>query len=436
MANYQKAQSFWLLVLPTIVLFYVALFLGIYFRYPDGLNRAEVLAHVQAFSILYIFWLLIFFSHNLFDFTILRRYTSVFFTLLSAHVIGLIAAIVYFYLQPALILTPRRFLVIDVSISFLLLLLWYLLVKMWLARMPKEPIYLFSFTNDQQQLEKEIIRHGYLGFDFQGYLQEADLNSPQKYARSSIVFPDEILSRPDLLIKFYELRKHRVGFYNQHDFYEQLTRKVDLSLVSEFWFLANVNYQNRRRLYNLVKRGVDVLFGFFMLLVFGLTWPVIALAIKITSAGPLFFLQLRVGQNGELFQMYKYRTMHMGPGNTWTLPNDPRITVVGKFLRRFRLDELPQSFNLLRGNLSLVGPRPEQAQIVEMLKPEIPFYDERHLVKPGLTGWAQLNVYASSLEETKIKLQYDLYYIKHQSILFDLEIILKTAYHVVANKGR
>jgi lipopolysaccharide/colanic/teichoic acid biosynthesis glycosyltransferase len=128
--------------------------------------------------------------------------------------------------------------------------------------------------------------------------------------------------------------------------------------------------------------------------------------------------------------------MSGGPTNTWTKVNDPRITRVGKFMRKSRLDELPQFINLLIGNMSLVGPRPEQVHIVEKLRQQIPFYDERHLVKPGLTGWAQLNIYAGSLEETKLKLQYDLYYIKHRGFLFDLEIILKTVYYIFTWKGR
>jgi lipopolysaccharide/colanic/teichoic acid biosynthesis glycosyltransferase len=120
----------------------------------------------------------------------------------------------------------------------------------------------------------------------------------------------------------------------------------------------------------------------------------------------------------------------------WTKVNDPRITTVGKILRKTRIDELPQSINLLKGDISLVGPRPEQPNIVEDLKKHIPFYDERHLVKPGITGWAQLNIYAGSLEESKLKLQYDLYYIKHRSFLFDLEIILKTIYYIFTWQGR
>jgi lipopolysaccharide/colanic/teichoic acid biosynthesis glycosyltransferase len=128
--------------------------------------------------------------------------------------------------------------------------------------------------------------------------------------------------------------------------------------------------------------------------------------------------------------------MSGGATNTWTKVNDPRITKVGKILRKTRIDEWPQFINLILGTMSLVGPRPEQPHIVEDLKKQVPFYDERHLVKPGITGWAQLNIYAGSLEETKLKLQYDLYYIKHRSFLFDLEIILKTVYYIFTWKGR
>ncbi len=126
----------------------------------------------------------------------------------------------------------------------------------------------------------------------------------------------------------------------------------------------------------------------------------------------------------------------LNPQNTWTSVNDPRITKFDKFLRMSRIDEWPQFINLLLGHMSLVGPRPEQPHIVEELKKQIPFYDERHFVKPGLTGWAQLNIYAGNLEESKLKLQYDLYYIKRRGFLFDLEIILKTIYYIFTWQGR
>ncbi|MEK7451733.1 MAG: sugar transferase, partial [Patescibacteria group bacterium] len=135
--------------------------------------------------------------------------------------------------------------------------------------------------------------------------------------------------------------------------------------------------------------------------------------------------------------IYKYRSMRDGtPNNIWTQDGDPRITAFGKFLRKTRIDELPQCFSLLKGDMSLVGPRPEQVNIAKTLCNEIPFYDTRHMIRPGITGWAQLHVYAGTTEETRKKLQYDLYYLKHKSIIFDLEIMIKTIFHILFLEGK
>ncbi len=209
-----------------------------------------------------------------------------------------------------------------------------------------------------------------------------------------------------------------------------------MSQINEIWFLENINYQEKR-LYNIVKRILDVALGLIGLVFFLISLPFCAAIIKLTSQGPVFFVQERVGKKGRLFKVYKYRSMSGGATNIWTSVNDPRITGVGKFLRKSRIDEWPQFINLLLGHLSLVGPRPEQPHIAEELKKQIPFYDERHLVKPGITGWAQINnIYAGNTEETRLKLQYDLYYIKYRSFLFDLEIILKTVYYIFTWQGR
>jgi lipopolysaccharide/colanic/teichoic acid biosynthesis glycosyltransferase len=210
-----------------------------------------------------------------------------------------------------------------------------------------------------------------------------------------------------------------------------------LSQINELWFLENINYKEKR-FHNFVKRILDLVLAAAGFLFFIVSFPFCALLVKLSSKGLIFFVQERVGKNGKLFKVYKYRTMKGGtPTNTWTSVSDPRITKIGRFLRMSRLDELPQFINLLKGNISLVGPRPEQPHLVQNLKGQIPFYDERHLVKPGITGWAQINnIYAGNTEETKLKLQYDLYYIKNRGFLFDLEIILKTIYYIFTWQGR
>lgn len=433
----QKSRNygtFWLLAAPTVLLFLLSLLVTLVIRYPTDwrLHWGE---HIRAFSAVYIIWFIIMFAHNVFDFSVLRRYTTLLFNLISSLAICFLAAVLYFYFQPDLILTPRRFLLVQIGITFVLLLAWYVIVKVLLMRRNPEEVYLLSLSSEQQDLAREITNRSYLGYEFKGYLKESDLGNVQLDERSSIVFPDELQNRPEVLNKFYSLRNHKVGFYSHHYFYEELTRRVDLSFLSEFWFLTNVNYQSKK-FYNLIKRLFDFVFGILMLVAFAITFPFVAIAIKLSSSGKLFFIQERVGQEDKIFKVYKYRTMSGDVTNTWTMQNDPRITWVGKFLRRTRLDELPQFINLLEGNMSLVGPRPEQVNIVRELAYQIPFFDERHVVKPGITGWAQLNVYASNLEETKLKLQYDLYYIKHRSFLFDMEIILKTFYFILTGTGR
>ena len=189
-----------------------------------------------------------------------------------------------------------------------------------------------------------------------------------------------------------------------------------------------------------LKRICDVIFGCFLLL---LTLPVMALtalAIKLDSPGPVFYRQLRVGQFGKTFMLYKFRSMTMdaeaGGNPRWAQKQDPRITRTGRFFRTTRIDELPQLVNVLRGEMSMVGPRPERPHFVEQLARAIPFYNRRSFVKPGLTGWAQINFpYGASIEDAHEKLSYDLYYAKHRSIILDLIILLATIRVVLFRDG-
>ncbi len=431
----KKTIIFWSVVLPDALLLYLSLYLAIVIRYHGRLPQDQAYGHYSAFSAIFLFWLLVFFVHGLFEAASFRRYTSLIFNLVSAMAVNFVIAIIYFYFQPNLILTPRRFLIIQIIVAFILLMLWHLLVKYFLKTRLTEGIYLFSFNNELKELEAAIDDHSYLGFKVFGHLNEQSLSAARFSKSAGIVLPDNLHTNPQVAKKFYQLRTLGVKFYNHKEFYEQLLRRVYLSQINEIWFLENVDYQEKR-FYNLVKRATDILISIIGFIAFLISFPVCALLIKLTSPGPVFFVQERVGKKGALFKVYKYRSMSGGPTNTWTSVNDPRITKVGKFLRKSRIDEWPQFINLLLGHISLVGPRPEQPHIVENLKNQIQFYDERHLVKPGLTGWAQLNIYAGSLEESQTKLQYDLYYIKHRGFLFDLEIILKTIYYIFTWQGR
>jgi lipopolysaccharide/colanic/teichoic acid biosynthesis glycosyltransferase len=167
--------------------------------------------------------------------------------------------------------------------------------------------------------------------------------------------------------------------------------------------------------------------------------PFIMLAIRLSSAGPVFFSQTRVGLRGHLFTAFKFRTMRDGAeedGAAWAIENDPRVTPLGRFMRATRLDEIPQLWNVLRGDMGFIGPRPERPEFVQWLSKDIPYYDLRHMIRPGITGWAQVRYgYSATLEESKMKLEYDLYYLKHLSLGLDLLILVETFKTVILRRG-
>lgn len=217
---------------------------------------------------------------------------------------------------------------------------------------------------------------------------------------------------------------------NEVTFCEKAFGEVPVEHIGPDWFLF-ADLQNHREEAAAVKRLVDVATAIIGLGVSLPLWPLISLLVKLNCRGPVFYSQARVGQNGRVFTLYKFRTMAEGaePNGTptWALEDDPRVRPIGRFLRATRLDELPQLWNILIGNMSLVGPRPERPEFVEQLTRDIPFYSERLLIKPGLTGWAQINFrYGASVEDARKKLQLDLYYVKHMGLELDLIIMLRT----------
>ncbi|MFO0754217.1 MAG: TIGR03013 family XrtA/PEP-CTERM system glycosyltransferase [Thermodesulfovibrionales bacterium] len=222
-------------------------------------------------------------------------------------------------------------------------------------------------------------------------------------------------------------------------FYEEMTGKLLIENITPSWFLFSSGFR-MTTLMRVYKRAFDLLFSCIGLAAALPLFPLIALAIKIDSRGPVFFRQARVGERERVFMICKYRTMHQdaenGTGAVWAQVNDPRITRVGRFLRKTRLDELPQLYNTLVGDMSFIGPRPERPVFVEQLKKIIPYYSERHFVKPGITGWAQIRYsYGASVEDAIEKLRYDLYYIKNLSLWIDLGIVLETIKVILFGRG-
>jgi exopolysaccharide biosynthesis polyprenyl glycosylphosphotransferase len=224
--------------------------------------------------------------------------------------------------------------------------------------------------------------------------------------------------------------------------YERLTGKIAVEHAGSQWHVA-LPLQSRptRTAEAVLKRMLDLVGGLVLVGLLLVLLPFIALAIRLDTPGPILYRQQRVGWRGRVFTALKFRSMvHDAEPDgeaQWATKDDPRVTRVGRWLRRTRLDELPQAWNVLRGEMSLVGPRPERPEFVEQLQRVIPFYRARLAIKPGLTGWAQINYgYGNSVEASLAKLQYDLYYLKHQSFWFDLLILARTVYVVLLMKGQ
>lgn len=254
-----------------------------------------------------------------------------------------------------------------------------------------------------------------------------------------VLLPDAPLD-DDIAHELLEAKLHGVMVVDIRSFYEHVVQRLPLSQINDEWLLQTEGFSlNTRGSLRRLKRALDVMISSFLLII---TIPITlltALIVRLESPGPVIYRQDRVGLREKEFIVYKFRSMRQDAeknGAVWAAQNDTRVTRFGKFIRKTRIDELPQLWNVLKGDMSFIGPRPERMTFVRELKKVIPYYSLRHTVKPGLTGWAQVCYpYGASQEDARLKLEYDLYYIKNMSILLDIRIIFKTIGVVLFPRG-
>jgi len=317
---------------------------------------------------------------------------------------------------------------------------------------------LVGFNENANEIHNEILNHRGLGIDVVGYITVADDILDKEYKNVKVVgtvadIPKRIdeLSIKEIiivLVKFSEdtlieiigkCENKNVGLKIAPDLYNILSGQARTSQLYGFP-LIDINPQLMPVWEAKVKRFLDLIFAFIFLVVTSPIMLLTSIAIKLDSKGPILFKQERCGLNGKIFNIYKFRSMrqdaekHTGP--VWSVKDDPRITRVGKFVRKVRIDELPQMINILKGEMSLVGPRPERPFFVEKLSAEIPYYKRRLKVRPGITGWAQVkHKYDETVEDVKEKLKYDLFYIENMSLRMDFKIMFRTVFVMLFGKG-
>lgn len=433
-----------------IFILYLSLWLTLWLRY-GYLDQSLWNKHLLPFSIVFTIWLIVFFINGLYEFKKVRVDFSFYSNLLQNLGINAALAIVFFYLFSDDFgqMRPQTILLILMAVYATLFFIWrksfYKLIS---SRSLGNNLALIGLNDESLALAEEIINKPQLGYQLKLIINPDFVPVPEKFqiipiSKNLNDLKNEFLKHKIQTVVVVNNPKYaaevsrylfeninlKIQYYNLTNFYEKIIGKIPLMLLERNWFLENFNSRSKNS-FAIAKRFIDLFFATFFGLISLILIPFIAVAIKLESKGKIIYQQERVGLNNKKFKVYKFRTMQENAeqnGAVWASVNDTRVTRIGKLLRRTRLDEIPQFLNIIIGNMSFVGPRPERPEFVEQLRQEIPFYNERHLIKPGLTGWAQINYpYGASVADAKEKLQYDLFYIKNQSVALDVSIILKT----------
>lgn len=445
--------------------FVAGLYLALSVRALSLPSSLQYVVHLRMFGLVFVCWLIINYINGLYETDATRQQTSRrhFF---EAAIAALIVGTIFFYIIPTATITPKTVLALTVVVSYLM----SFLLRAFIGGLIKDAtalqtsVLLIGYTLEVQELIS------YMNQDSKRACQVVALLDPEQACPKEslpkhihvyhslktlrpavsnhnidlVVAPPATYANKDIERELYELLFWPVQITDFTSFYEDITGRIPPISFSEGWFLEHIKNTDSS-VYAKVRFVFDMMAAIALGMLFVLCVGPIALAIRLSSKGPVFFTQTRVGLYGEHFQLYKFRTMYAlsadGSAETngyeFAKKNDSRITTVGKFLRKSRLDELPQVINLFKQEISLIGPRPERPEIVKELTAHMPYYPLRQVVRPGMTGWAVLHQnYTDTIEKSLQKLQYDLYYIKNRSFLLDMSIVLKTVNLVVRLLGQ
>ncbi len=422
-----------------ILALYLSLFLALVLRYGSEFGKFTD-QHLMPFTALFVPWLLVFYIAGLYDSTRLRNNIEFLKTLSLAITVNAVLAIFFFYAIPYFGITPKTNLILFLVIFALIEIIWRRVFnRMTASFQEKTKVALAGSSRSAEEIAGFIKENPQLGYEIAVWLKnKEDFSSLKgsneweklisKYGVDLIVIPRYFKNEPDAAKIFYNLLTLGTDIADIPAFYETIFQKIPLDEVNEEWFLDEI--VGKEKFYDGMKSGVEFVLALLLGIVLLPLELLIAILIKTTSSGPTIYKQTRVGENGKEFVLYKFRTMKTNAesqGPKWAEKNDPRVTAIGNILRHTHLDELPQLVNIIRGEISFVGPRPERPEFIKVLREKISYYDVRHLIKPGITGWAQINYrYGASEEDAAEKLKYDIYYLKNRSLILDIAIIIKT----------
>ena len=444
-----KKEKFFLLI-GDLLIFATSLLVSLILRGGYTPIWASFKEHLVPFAFIFIAWIIVFFVAGLYD-----KYTTILKDsipkiIFNAQLVNSGIAIAFFYLIPYFGIAPKTILFLDLIISFILIYTWRIYSHSILGLKRKEPAILigsgeemlsvFNETNENPTSELKFVLSIDLDKENNTSYIESIVNKIKGGEASVVVIDLKDTRIEPILPVLYQQIFSGVKFIDMDKVYESIFDRVPLSFLQYDWFLENISLKHDL-IYLFFKRSLDIIISFLILIILALFFPFIALAIILdTKKAKIMISQNRIGEDGKIIKIHKFLTMLFDDGGDEQLRDKNRLTSVGKFLRKTRLDELPQAWNVIKGDLSLIGPRPEMPLFVDLYEKEIPYYNIRHIIKPGLSGWAQVcqnNPPKGSVNfyDTKTKLSYDLYYLKNKSIILDLNIVFKTIKTLLSRKG-
>jgi exopolysaccharide biosynthesis polyprenyl glycosylphosphotransferase len=452
----EKGKWFFRIFLPAmdVVLMYSSLLLALALRYRDFsfLPGFQTRAFLLNFSVIHLFWLFLLYAFDFYENVAIKSRLEFFKKNLIFVSLASSFGFIYFYLNPWTAIAPKTILLLDIVIFSLFLYIWRSFLYFLCAGHFKKKVIVVGDKGHNRELFEIIPGLSQNGFDLVSII-DPRVMLREKPETEPAGGKDQILDivslkkfiedeKVDLVVLALDAKREEgisqkalsslplnIDYLSFAGFYEYITKKIPLESVDEIWFLENISRPDKK-IYEFSKRAFDIFFSLAGLLFFALIFPFAALAIKLDSPGSIFYVQKRIGKDGKEFSFYKLRSMKESENQheAWRANDESQVTRMGRVLKRIHFDELPQFYNILKGDLSFVGPRPEWVKLAELYEEQIPFYRQRYLIRPGFTGWAQINYPASaSVDEAKEKFKYDLYYIKNRSFLGDIAIILKTA---------
>ncbi len=448
MTIYNKKEGI-ILFAGDIFFFIAALWLSLAVRYLAVPDRDVFYDHLVPFSVLFFTWIVSFFIAGLYGKQTLLFKSRLPTVILHTQIINSVLGVLFFYLVPYFDITPKTILFLYLVFSFGLVLSWRTRMVRFFGFRKRQKAILVGEGEEMRELYAEVNNNPRYGLFFVSSIdldkidgmdfEEDFLRTVYEDEVSSVVIDIKNKKVEPFLPRLYNLIFHQVYFIDMHNVYEDIFDRVPLSILRYSWFLENISARSHLA-YDIMKRTMDIvvasLFGALSLLIY----PFVFLAIKLDDGGDIFTLQERVGQGGRTVKLYKFRTMERNDQGKWNTGEKNKVTRAGEFLRKSRIDELPQLLNVILGDISLIGPRPEFPEPVARYQKEIPYYNIRHLIKPGLSGWAQIYHerhphHGVDTAETKNKLSYDLYYIKNRSLMLDIKIALLTIRTLLSRSG-